>query len=1238
MKLSNIKHLILTTILCALTVFTAKAQTCPKTNGIVGIEADAPRVVYTLHGDMTGVTTPDNNRPVFTAAAAGNVYTSTDDGATGTSVVVGGAYNPATKYYTAENSWEQLFTSNGNVPTQYYNDASGNYTGAVSTTTNWVESKINAVNMYKFSKSEENLWDARAINLYPVEVASVTNSWTDAVDGKYVYTVAYLNPDSQWFGQIARITKSSKASGIGEFVYNNETCVQLIISDIEITGMGENNPFSSLPSGARFMTKAEFPTYCSSTTNIKITGEKYGVGYITYGAYGTITVDGTQYVNYVKSTEELSKDVVIALPDSRITLMDDASMDALKKQMLVLTVDGGKITSSTEYENPGSFDFNANTYSYRLTSDNELSHGEKVYLGDAGINVLTPSEFNEYISVNCTYYAGTAGLYRSTDGGVTKQLLTSGQEYTYNDGDTFWKVTGATYTEIADNTLFFGTDHTNYIEAKQVPVAEYLVEHANAGGYKEVVLKSCECGWATMDQPFTCQLVHLTAAETLNMSKVQVPTLVGGGPTADGTTFKWDPNSTTDYTANNSVTKLYLPHIQNSTISADGREHLHVPNQVAAAFNGIMNAEAKKHESAVIMPDNATCIEKNAFTNMWITDITLNEGLRMVGDNAFDGMHEDVLVIPSTMEYIGKGAFGQGYVHDVYFLGTTAPIVEMDAFGSKAYVNNNANYIPNTSSDPISHGVVAKNPNYAATREFYYNGDYAAAVLHLPKNLTPAQRAAYTDVTRDYHVFDTYRDATDEEKVTYGQEGSNVIKSTTGEHYYIQIIKGDGHDIEYKYINGNETNQGKWDEKTPTQDFVMRTFWNGTVGDNKTSISSLGGFKVSTYNSFNSGIPGAGITGGQTSFYDYYVGSKYHWPGQSAYCRSYAVATNNILWDGKTTIAQGIVNKEGSYIARTYDINCDGDMTDDGEAKWRDGSEYIGLHQFVLVTSDIEPEQTPEEIPFKTIKGGNWYSFCYPVNMTVKQVREVFGEDTQVCKFNQVDRVVEGDDKMIRLYFTHEQCLGENDINKIAISANVSYMIRPSTYFDEDDENYANMYFKFSDYQLDGKQVPQETNVKAVDISSEGKVAGDDYTFIGQYMTQADGTAITMPKYSYFLRNTSEPGTKVKDQKHKLSFQVGTTGKWNVYTSIVIPANGQEDKDVFFTGTSSQNLAKTSTFFGFAEEDKPTEVESVKYEMVLGAENNPGGIYNLNGQLLGNTTVGLKKGIYIQQGKKFIIR
>lgn len=1130
------KKFILTSILCACTIVNAMAQSCPGTNGIVGIETDDTRAVYTLHGDMTGVTVPHATNKIFTSDAVNEVFTNN----TGTSIVAGAAYDAETTYYSATKNWNQLF--GGLAPTNdYYN-----VNNVVSNST-WNDVALSTINIYAVSKGDtKKTWNESKTN------ASNT----------YLYP-AYKN----YLGKIT-INGSRVISG-------------------------------------------DYPEY----------------------SLGEIDIEGTKYVAYILSSTEKNYGDICEI--SEVTLLTVSDIQGYMHESTPITI-GAKVVGGT-YTTPETFTYKDVTYVKYITSTSEISGVINIEDFD-GQSLLTNANMSAYVNTTATYNCISDKLYKSTDGGVTKTKLENGQNYTYNAGETFWTYT-AEYNAIANNADFFATN-ASYLTAQPVPVAEYLVEHANAGGYKEVVIESCEHGYATMDQPFTCQLLHLTDAKTLDLRDVQVEEFVGftvEGYFKDNTTFKWDPNSTTDSRENTSVTTLYLPRIGKTTM-VNGKEHRHVPTNLVMKFEGLYQKSLEKHEAKIIMPANATCLEEHAFASLYLTDITLNEGLRMVGDRAFDTMHEDVLVIPSTMEYIGKGAFGQGYVHDVYFLGTTAPIVEMDAFGSKAYVNNDANIQPNTVYDPISGGDVAKNPKYAATRDFYFNGDYAAAVLHLPKNLTAAQRAAYTDVTRDYHVFDTYRNATSEEIATYGQEGSNVIMSSDGLHHFVQIIEGDNHSIEHKYVSSQSSEDlGTCTDASETKDYVMRIFWNGIVNGEQ-NYTSLGGFQTHTNNCFYSGVPGSEVAGGETSYNDYYVGSVYHWPGQSAYCRSYAVATHNILWDGNTTIAQGIENKGGSYTARTYDINCDGDTDDEGEAKWANGSEYIGLHQFVLVTSDVEPEQTPEDIPFKTIKGGNWYSFCYPVNMTVKQVREVFGPGTQVCKFNQVDRVVEGDGKIIKLYFTDEQCLGKGDINNIAIEANVSYMIRPSYYFDEDDVNYSKMYFKFTDYELSGRQVPQETNVTAHDISDGGSVEGDVYTFIGQYMTQADGTALTMPKYSYFLRNASASGTKVKDQIHKLSFQGGTTGKWNVNTSIVIPANGQEDKDTFFTGTSAQNLAKTTTFFGFTEKDIPTEVEEVKYEMVLGAENSPGGIYNLNGQLVGNTTVGLTKGIYIQAGKKFIVR
>lgn len=95
MKLSNIKHLILTTILCALTVFTVKAEVinygvAPNTAS-VDIDTELKTITITGTGDLSLVA--NTNVPYyFTATAAGNVFTA-NDGSAADGVVTGGSLN-----------------------------------------------------------------------------------------------------------------------------------------------------------------------------------------------------------------------------------------------------------------------------------------------------------------------------------------------------------------------------------------------------------------------------------------------------------------------------------------------------------------------------------------------------------------------------------------------------------------------------------------------------------------------------------------------------------------------------------------------------------------------------------------------------------------------------------------------------------------------------------------------------------------------------------------------------------------------------------------------------------------------------------------------------------------------------------------------------------------------------------------------------------------------------------------
>lgn len=498
------------------------------------------------------------------------------------------------------------------------------------------------------------------------------------------------------------------------------------------------------------------------------------------------------------------------------------------------------------------------------------------------------------------------------------------------------------------------------------------------------------------------------------------------------------------------------------------------------------------------------------------------------------------------MKKIGHMAFTNG-MNDVYFLGKNAPEVAWDAFDTKAYLNNSTVINPDFA-----------NGEYTATRNNYYKvgENYCAAVLHLRSDLTKAERAAYTDITRKYHVF--------------GDADKGIVSSCPSD----EVVE-----------NG-----------------VQKVYLGKAVSVKNGNMGVYVPTELTYYQKAES-----------TGYYDTNIGTQYIWPCQAQMNRSYACANNALLWNGETTIAEGIRNAGGT---------CEGD-----------GSQYVGLHEFTLVTYDVNGSSSPEEWDFNTVGGSNWYTICVPVNMTVKQVRETFGEDTQVCKFNKVTR--NSDDK-VRLYFTDEQCKGKDDENALAIVANEAYMICPSKYKDADTK------FELPNYEVSDKVVPVPTVHEVKDEATRNRSIGTHkYTFVGNYQQTVDANGnvrpIYMPQYSYYLGNA---GNNV----HKLFFQVGKTGKWKPYTCVVLvdnegTGNGSGDYDTFFSGNGSVSAqAKScSTSFGGDNNGETTGVESI--EIVAGENHDKSTlVYNVNGQLASKRAEGLHKGVYIQNGKKFVVK
>ena len=299
---------------------------------------------------------------------------------------------------------------------------------------------------------------------------------------------------------------------------------------------------------------------------------------------------------------------------------------------------------------------------------------------------------------------------------------------------------------------------------------------------------------------------------------------------------------------------------------------------------------------------------------------------------------------------------------------------------------------------------------------------------------------------------------------------------------------------------------------------------------------------------------------------------------------------------------------------------------------------YMGTRQCVFADGNIKASN---EYPID-VKGGQWWTICVPFNMTKKQIDDVFGVNTHVCLFSDVERDAEGLQKKITLKFVHdvyahktvkdangkyaanfdENAAACEDDNDIVIYAHESYMIHP-TKTDDD------AVFVVKNYEpIAGSPLP--TIVTASD--------GTEYRFIGNYTTKIGGDetrkaiarikTVTIPQYSYMYAQ------KKGDTVAKFWFYSGTTMAWKANKCVVQATakdGGTTDFNNFFGDTTSQ--AKQVSIFGSDDlDDKPTEIEHV--EIIAGEQPTNNIKYDLYGRRVADNY----KGIYIMNGKKYINR
>lgn len=287
-------------------------------------------------------------------------------------------------------------------------------------------------------------------------------------------------------------------------------------------------------------------------------------------------------------------------------------------------------------------------------------------------------------------------------------------------------------------------------------------------------------------------------------------------------------------------------------------------------------------------------------------------------------------------------------------------------------------------------------------------------------------------------------------------------------------------------------------------------------------------------------------------------------------------------------------------------------------------SDYQGWQEFML-TDVISPEKT-FEIP--NILDDTWYTMCFPFDLTVSQLYTAFGDFTEVCEFVKAD--VKGEETK-SIDFQFKRWVGDGkSANDIVTYANKPYMIHPNLGV-KSGETISRRIVIAGINKLDtDKQTPwTPENYK---LGEDG-----DYIFVGNYKEQS------IPQYAYFLGCKNGVVTFIK--KLAACNQDSKKSRWNPFTAIIMTGAEFEGTTSFWTceddGVSESSMIITA--FSKINEDEQEEATGISdiqnEEKALTTNENI--VRNINGMVVrrGTTSLeGLPKGLYIVNGKKFIVR
>lgn len=556
-------------------------------------------------------------------------------------------------------------------------------------------------------------------------------------------------------------------------------------------------------------------------------------------------------------------------------------------------------------------------------------------------------------------------------------------------------------------------------------------------------------------------------------------------------------------------------------------------------------------------------------------------------------------------------------VCDIYNHATVAPECHVNAFSSVTCTGNNGFNV----TDPM-------------TRFSWNKGEHNTyAVLRFPEGTDDQNVKRYTDPTREYSINIGEIDA----------KGNTIMYPTMAE-WNRSYVQGT-----YGYL---------WNAWDPTR----------IVSGNSLAIG---------YDGIGNDNDGKGT------------------PINVDYMRSDQKTANDFYRNNKVTAA---TKADNIFWHTSYN---DGETSEEDVAPISDpktyDKDYRGWHQIVLTAFSSNSKEDHHKFNPETIKDNEWWTICLPYNLTNDELIQAYGDADKnqypkLCEFVGVERDVKNES--ITLQFGPDLVKPANG-SDIVLHKGHPYMIKPylniqsdGTISDKDAKKRIIDYVE-TDPRFEAIVIPSPTvdnmeqmlqdntvTVKATLVNNEGANAEDaanpiEYTFVGSFFKWA------LPSYCYFL-GWNEANKRPAFYYNHYAIDEAKAA-WNTYTAVIIPKFNKQDP-VFYNPTGSNAISPHWTYAakngtvdnifcgsddfkdgGPWDKDNPgnENVRSNKIKMLFGVEpgtvngikeikpatddaenviNGNSRVYNISGQYVGNSLEGLSKGIYIVNGKKYVVK